>query len=197
MERGALLGRLRATASAAKPGLRVIGLVYTGLGGMLALTLVVSVALVPVGPALQQVAEPARQAVNNLVRPTSDAVTVFFGGAPAIHVDSPTAISSPTVLRGFSEVVSLDVTIEDAPAEPPVADEPIAVAAAPVARQVPSAVAQSPADEAVDEIAELEPIEVSAPHPVATVVVVVPVPTAGMQIASTDPPKALPTPVPT
>ncbi len=61
MQGGAVLDRLRAAASLAKPSLRVVGLTYTGLGGMLALALVVSVAVVPVGPALQQVAEPAHE----------------------------------------------------------------------------------------------------------------------------------------
>src|SRR5258708_2763002 len=80
MQRGTMRSRLVTTANALKPCLRVIALVYTGLGGMLAMALVVSVALVPIGPALQQVAEPARQAVSNFVQPTTDAVTTFFGG---------------------------------------------------------------------------------------------------------------------
>ena len=193
MQRGALLDRLRASSG---PALRVIGLTYTGLGGMIALALIVSVAVVPVAPALQQVAEPARQAVSSLVQPTSDAVTVFFGAAPAVHVEVPAVVSSPTVLSGFSEVVSLDVTIEDAPTEPTTVDEPMPVVPTTVIR-APAAEAQSPAEEAVDEIVGLEPIEVSAPHAVEPIVVVVHVPTAGIQIASADPPKALPTPVPT
>src|SRR6266851_5195939 len=162
MQRGALLSRLRASSG---PALRVVGLTYTGLGGMLALALIVSVGVVPVAPALQQVAEPARQAVSNLVQPTSDAVTVFFGGAPAIHVESSATVSLPPVVTAFSDVVSLDVTIEDAPAEPMAVDEPVAVVATTVTH-APAAEAQSPADEVVDEMVELEPIEVSAPHAV-------------------------------
>jgi hypothetical protein len=194
MERGAVLSRLRAIAKTAVPGLRVIALVYTGLGGMIALALVVSVALIPVGPVLQQVAEPARQAVSSLVQPTSDAVTVFFGGVPAVHVDAP--VSSRTRVSTFSDAVSLDVTIDEASVEPTVPEEPVPVAA-PLARVVSPARAAAPADEAVDETAELEPIEVSAPHAVAPIVVVQPAPTAGMRIASHEAPKALPTAVPT
>src|SRR5260370_922056 len=82
----------------------------------LAQALGLSVAVAPVGPALQRVAEPARQAVTSLVQPTSDAVTVFFGGgAPMVHVEDPTTVSSPSRAAAFSDVVSLDVTIEDAP----------------------------------------------------------------------------------
>lgn len=193
MQRGDLLSRLRASSG---PALRVVGLTYTGLGGMLALALIVTVSVVPVAPALQQVAEPARQAVSNLVQPTSDAVTVFFGGAPAIHVEGPASVSAPTVVAAFSDVVSLDVTIEDAPAEPMPVDDPVSVVPSRVTL-APVAEAQSPAEEAVDETVELEPIEVSRPHAVEPVVVVVPAPTAGLQIASHDPPKPLPTPVPT
>src|SRR5260370_13403453 len=80
---------------------------------MLALALVVSVALVTVGPALQQVAEPARQAMSNLVQPTSDAVTVFFGGAPTMHVEASATVASPTRTSGLSHAVNLDVTIAD------------------------------------------------------------------------------------
>src|SRR5712691_3719448 len=123
MQRGAVLDRLRASSG---PALRVVGLTYTGLGGMIALALIVSVAVVPVAPALQQVAEPARQAVSSLVQPTSDAVTIFFGGAPAVvHVESPMPGGSPTVVTAFSDVVSLDVTIEDIPQVTAV-DEPAA-----------------------------------------------------------------------
>jgi hypothetical protein len=197
MQRGAVLSRVREAAAAVTPSLRVVGLVYTGLGGMIALGLVVSVAVVPVAPALQEVAEPARQAVRSLVQPTSDAVTIFFGGAPAIHIETLGAVGSPTVSTSFSGVVRLDVTIEDSP-EAAAVDEPIAVVVAPVALHVPSAVEQSPEAEVSDEIVGLEPIEVSAPHPVEPVVVVVPVPTAGLQMASQEAPKALPTlPAPT
>ena len=194
MQGGAVLSQLRTIAGLATPPLRVIGLTYTGLGGMLALALVVSVALVPVGPALQQVAEPARQAMSNLVQPTSDAVTVFFGGAPTMHVEASATVASPTRTSGFSDAVNLDVTIADSVEAMP-ADEPMAVVAARSGIRAPLAEAQSPAPEAVDEIVGLEPIDVSAPHPVEPVVVL-PAPTTGLQIASHDPPKALPVPAP-
>src|SRR5712691_5498864 len=151
MQRGAVLDRLRAMASATIPGLRVIGLAYTGLGGMIAVTLIVSVAVVPVAPALQQVTEPARQAVSSLVQPSTDVVTVFFGGAPAIHLEGPATVSSPTVMTAFTDVVSLDVTVEDAPPEPTTLDEPMPVMPITVTR-APAAEAQVPSEEVLVEI---------------------------------------------
>src|SRR6266566_1793538 len=166
MHRGAVLDRLRAAVSSATPSLRVVGLTYTGLGGMLALALIVSVAVVPVGPALQQVAEPARQAVSSFVQPTSDAVTVFFGGgAPAALIEPMAIAASPAVQTGFSVAVTLDVTIDDAPAEPVVVDEPV-TAARTLVTTAPTVETPSSSDEAVDETTGVEPIEVSAPHPV-------------------------------
>src|SRR5438876_7844035 len=106
MHRGGVLDRLRTAASLAKPSLRVVGLTYTGLGGMLALTLVVSVAVVPVGPALQQVAEPAREAVTTLVQPTNDAVAVFLGGGtPAVHGEASAPVASPNRAAASSDAV--------------------------------------------------------------------------------------------
>src|SRR5438876_4922056 len=155
MQRGALLDRLRASSG---PALRVIGLTYTGLGGMLALALIVSVAVVPVGPALQQVAEPARQAVSSFVQPTSDAVTVFFGGgAPATFIEPMAIAASPAVQTGFSVAVTLDVTIDDAAAEPVAVDEPVTVVRTLVTTAHPVETAPPP-DEAVDETTGVEPI---------------------------------------
>jgi hypothetical protein len=175
-----------------KPWVRVIGLAYTGLGGMLALVLVISVALVPVGPALQQVAEPARQVISNVVQPTSDVVTTFLGGGPAAHVDPVASVAWPSGASLFVDSDSPRVEIADAPFEEP---PPVVAASAPRTAVV---VAQSPAPEVDDEIVGLEPIEISAPHAVVPIVVVVPAPTAGLQIASYEAPRALPTlPTPT
>src|SRR5437868_4022456 len=55
---------MRSLMSAAIPTVRLVAMVYTGLGGVAALVLVVSVAAMPNAPVLQQVAEPARQAVQ-------------------------------------------------------------------------------------------------------------------------------------
>jgi hypothetical protein len=193
MQVPSVLSRLGRFAGAFKPWVRVIGLAYTGLGGMLALVLVISVALVPVGPALQQVAEPARQVIGNVVQPTSDVVTTFLGGGPAARIDPVASVVWPSGASLFADSDGPQAEIAEAPFEEP----PPVVAAS--ARRTTVVVAQSPAPEAVDEIVGLEPIEISAPHAVVpVVVVVVPAPTAGLQIASYEAPRALPTlPTPT
>ena len=180
------------------PSLRVIGLAYTGLGGLLALALVVAVALMPVGPVLQQVAEPARQAVATMVQPTSDAVTLFFGGGPVMHLEPIVGSLSPD--RGpaspsFSDAISLDVIIADDSATPvPVAESAPVVSV--MASRAYTAEPESAAPEAADELVEIEPVEISAPYVVQTIVQ--PAPAAVLYIASQDLPKALPTlPLPT
>src|SRR6266581_3504072 len=138
------------------PSLRVIALAYTGLGGMLALTLVVSLALVPVAPALQQVAEPARQAVNDLVQPTADAVTIFFGGGPVVRADPILpGVQPDRAPASFSEPIDPDVPIADELEATPLAEPPIVVATTAV--WAPAARSESPAGEADDEIVGIEP----------------------------------------
>src|SRR6266508_6592237 len=110
------------------PSLRGLALAYTGLAGMLLLMLVGGMVLVPVAP----LAEPARQAVTNVIQPTGDALVGFFGGAPA-----PLA---PRPAPSFSPATTIDVTISDAPLEVPASDadavptpdETVAVTPAPV-----------------------------------------------------------------
>src|ERR671932_2849190 len=68
MHRDVLPG-LKAIVTAAVPSLRVVALTYTGLGGVAALVLVVSVAMMPRQPILQQVTEPARQVVSTFIPP--------------------------------------------------------------------------------------------------------------------------------
>jgi hypothetical protein len=184
--------RLTSVSGALKPCIRVIGLVYTGLAGMLAMVLVVSVALIPVTPALQQIAEPARQAVSNFVQPTSDVVTSMLGGVP-VHVE-PVAQLPSRVQRSFSDAVSLDVTIqgnvEDSPLEQAA---PVVVASPPIVRALPT---QEPTPDPDDVELGLEPDQISAPRPLEAVVVRPAAPV--LQIASEDAPKPLPTlPVPT
>src|SRR3977135_3749449 len=89
--------RLHSLTRAALPAVRLIGLAYTALGGMLALVLVVGVASMPVAPALQQATEPARQAVTNLVQPTGDALVNLFGG-PGVRIVTPRPLSAPATI---------------------------------------------------------------------------------------------------
>src|SRR6188474_852297 len=94
---------LETFVSAARPALRAIGLAYTGLGGMIALVLVMGVAAIPVSPVLEQAAQPARQAVSDFVQPTGDALVQLFGGPPARPV-----VAGP---RRLSAPLLVDVTI--------------------------------------------------------------------------------------
>src|SRR5207253_952499 len=81
------------------PSLRGVALAYTGLGGMLALVVVLAVALTPVAPSIT---EPARQAVTGVVQPAGDALVTLFGGPPP-------ARPAPT----FTSTTTLDVVISD------------------------------------------------------------------------------------
>lgn len=186
------------------PSLRVVGLTYTGLLGILALVAVIGVGLSPVSPALQQVTEPARQAVSEYVQPTSDFVTTIIG-AP-LHV----VITPP-----LSETRSLAVTVavqddrplgeDDAltqelvtPSEPfaetgvqveltpvfgpsPIFSPPIAVTDTSIA------VDETPSDmPAEDE----EPVEVPAEP--APLMIVQPAEPSGLLIAAQETPQSLP-----
>src|SRR5579859_4209859 len=191
MDRASLNSRLRSVSVTLKPTLRIIGLAYTGLGGMLATVLVVSVALVPVSPQLQQATQPARQAVSDLVQPTSDAVTSFFGGipAPVPPLDHPAA---PNSLVALADPINLDVTLDEPVESVPPPEPPLVVAAA---WRAPAAVVETPAPEVVDEIVGVEPIEISSPR---AVVAPAPTPLPMLQIAVAEVPKPLPTlPAPT
>jgi hypothetical protein len=103
--------RLREVAGTAVPSLRFVGLAYTGLGGMLALMLVVAVAAVPLSPALQQAAEPARQAVTSIVGPAAD-VLVGVLVSPALRPQSPPPLPVIPPPSAFSEPFALDVSID-------------------------------------------------------------------------------------
>jgi hypothetical protein len=85
MKRFGLRNHLRAVVSdTALPSLRVIGMAYTGLIGVGAMALVVSVAFLPVAPVLQQATQPARDAVVNLVQPATDVVTSLIVGGGTV-----------------------------------------------------------------------------------------------------------------
>ena len=92
---------------------------------MLAMVLVISVALLPVSPRLQLATQPARQAVSELVQPTSDAVTSFLGGAGAAgptgggappHVEpvtTPPAQGTLLIPPSVAHGPSIEVTIAE------------------------------------------------------------------------------------
>jgi hypothetical protein len=176
----------------ALPSLRIVGLVYTGLGGMLAMLIVVGVAAMPATSALQQVAEPARQAVASLVQPSTEMVTALVSG-PSIRVSAKPATPKPVP---FVATISLDITIdplpgvdvssseESAPPSPP----RLAVASRYAPRPQVISEEQSVEDKQAAE-ATSEPLG----EPEADVVE--PAQTVTIQIASVEEPKALPTPI--
>src|ERR687885_1919707 len=159
---------LRTIASTALPSLRVVALTYTGLGGVAALVLVVSVAVMPRPPILQQVAEPARQMVSTFIPPATD---LFPGTSMQLQAPSPAAAPTavPTAVP-FAATVTLDVTIDDAE---PAVDAPVAEAvvepapalvpvAAPRRVFVPAPVEPAP-DEVVADDQEDEDVVDEAP----------------------------------
>jgi hypothetical protein len=182
---------LPSLATAAMPALRVIGLAYTGLAGMIAMVIVVGVALMPVSPALQQATEPARQAVSNLVQPTGDALVNLFGG-PGVRIATP---------RPLSALATIDVTVvdntplenEEPLAELPAQPAPVAVVNLILPTVEPQPVLEEPTPEDTSGIEdEPAPQAIDAPPPAP--VVVQPAERAVLQIASAEPPRALPVP---
>src|ERR1044071_2525854 len=129
------------------PSLRGVALAYTGLGGMLALVVVLAVALTPVAPSIT---EPARQAVTSIVQPTGDALVTLF--------NPPPARTSPV----FTSSTTLDVTISEEPLPTPEEEAP-QVDVAPTAVALPAPVALAPAPAAPAE--EIAPEEEAAPEP--------------------------------
>src|SRR5437588_10935928 len=93
-----LLHSLKSIVTAALPSLRVVALTYTGLGGVVALVLVVSVAVMPKQPIVQQVTEPARQAVTAFMPPSFE----LFGLSPVQAPTSPAA--APTAAPFMASV---------------------------------------------------------------------------------------------
>ena len=183
----------REVGSAVLASLRVVTLVYTGLGGFAALGLVLAAALMPHSPIIDQVTEPARQAITSLgVQPTGELVPGLISAPPPSLVLVPLATPEP-----FVATISLDITIADE-AEP--IPEPVeATASSPVvAPRVTRHVAQpTPVAEpepAEDETPPTEIIEM--PTPVAQQAIVESTPPE-LHTASVEAPRPLPTPVPT
>ena len=187
----AFVRSVHALIGAVLPSLRIVSLVYTGLGGIMAMVLLVGVAALPATPVLQQVAEPARQAVASLVQPSSDMVTALVSG-PSVRVLVMPVVPTPVP---FVATASLDITINPAPepAEPVVETVEVArpavtrryVAPAPVQVEEPSVEDVQIDDEAPSEPAPDEP----------RADVVKPAEPVTMQIATVEQPKALPTEV--
>jgi hypothetical protein len=165
------------------PSLRVISLVYTGLGGVAAMVLVIAVAIAPSAPIAQQVVEPARQAFSNLTLPSNELVTSFVTVPNGFQVPVMPARSTPAP---FVSATMLDITIN--PIEEPVA----AVVVRPVFPRVaapallPVTVEELPVEE------EQPPEEVSASPSLPEVAQ--PADTPILRIASVEEPKVLPVP---
>src|SRR5579864_1221509 len=98
---------LSGLVSTVLPSLRVVALVYAGLSGIAVLVVVVTAAVAPKAPLVQQVTEPAREAVTTLVQPTTDLVTGIMT-APPPPVPAA-ALSGPPP---FVDTTTLDVVIE-------------------------------------------------------------------------------------
>jgi hypothetical protein len=187
-------------ARAALPFVRVIGLVYTGLIGMVIMVVVFAVGVTPVGPALEQAAEPARQAMSNLVQPPTDAVLAILGGGggPAVQIAQSPPSFGPSPTSGFSVSTS---ALESSAA--PVLDDEQPLEESPLPASAESAyifVAPRQVRQPVLEefVPEDEPMtELNQPAPPKPIVIVQPGEPIVLQIASEAPPKALPTPTPT
>src|SRR5438067_158105 len=110
----AVVGRGQQALHGALPGLRIVGLTYTALAGVLALGVIAGVALLPV-PAVQQATEPARQAVTSLIQPAGDAIGGLIGAPPPV-VELP----RPTPSRTLESEPGLDLSAGE---EPAVAEE--------------------------------------------------------------------------
>ncbi|HLZ30570.1 MAG TPA: hypothetical protein VKV73_24910 [Chloroflexota bacterium] len=158
-----LLARLRAVASTAFPSLRVIGMAYTGLIGVGAAALVVSVAFLPVPPVLQQATQPARDAVANLVQPATDVVTSLIGTLPVpleprfLFTPRPPEVavaSPPTIVETVPEDAAPPIV--NAPRTAAVARAP-GVTLAPVAKADVSRNADAEASAPVAEDVPAEP----------------------------------------
>src|SRR5579859_4260756 len=83
MDRAGLRSRVQSLIGPALASLRVVGLTYAGLGGIVALGLVVAGAVLPVAPVLHQATDPAGALVSGLVQPTTDAVAGFINMGPS------------------------------------------------------------------------------------------------------------------
>jgi hypothetical protein len=189
MQRG--IGELvRSVMRSMLPSLRVVALVYTGLSGVAVLVLVVTASIVPKAPIVQQVTEPARQVVTTFVQPTTDMIGSLIP-APLPSLPEVVPAVAPTALP-FVDTTALDVTIDEPPAPVPVYSAPVR---RPVARLAPSTPVVD--DSAFEDDASEELPEEDAPLAITPEPVVEPAQTPMVQMASAEPPKPLPTVVPT
>lgn len=181
---------VRSAMRSALPSLRVVGLVYTGLSGVAVLVLVVTASVVPKAPIVQQVTEPARQVVTTFVQPTTDMIGSLIP-APLPSLPEVRPAVAPTVLP-FVDTTAVDVTIDEAPA-------PVATYSAPVRRPVARLAPSAPAvdDSALEDDSSEELPEEDAPVAITPEPIVEPAQTPMVQMASAEPPKPLPTVVPT
>ncbi len=179
---------LRGLVSTVMPSLRVVALVYAGLSGIAVLVVVVTAAVTPKTPVLQQVAEPAREAVTTLVQPTTDMVTGIMAAPPP---PAPVMLAAPAPTQPpFVDMATLDVVIDAAPTPEPlmaVPARPRAVYVAPTAPAAQADQALGQDDASSDDVAD-------ADAPADNVVVTVPQDAPSMQEAGAEPPKPLPTP---
>jgi hypothetical protein len=187
MQRG-IRELVRSMVHAVLPSLRVVALVYTGLSGVAVLVLVVTASVVPKAPIVQQVTEPARQVVTTFVQPTTD----MIGSLIPAPVAAPPIVPAPPTADPFVDTTALDVTIDVAPA-------PVAAYSAPVRRPVVRVAPMAPAVDGgavEDDTSEDLPAE-DAPVATTPEPMLEPAQTPMVQMASAEPPKPLPTVVPT
>ncbi|GAC1314366.1 MAG: hypothetical protein NVSMB2_03680 [Chloroflexota bacterium] len=199
---------MTALARSVGPSLRVVGLTYTGLLGILSLVAVIGVGLSPVSPTIQQVTQPARQAVTDFVQPTSDVVITLIGATPLHVVASPPLSETKSVavtVAGQSdasleeEIFTPDepLTLTETAVEPQAAAEPVqavfgpspVVVAGPPQAADAAAIDDLPSDMPSDES---EPQDM-APAEEAPTVIVQPMDTTGLRIATEETPQPLPT----
>jgi hypothetical protein len=178
---------LPGSSSTILPSLRVVALTYTGLAGMAAMILVVTAAVMPRTPILEQVTEPARQVVTTFIQPTTDRVGSLL--------PSPLPVAAPKP-KAFVASTKLDVVIDSPPAVLDVTIAPTEVRREPRTVYVPTPppvkevqeVQDDTADVAEDGEMDIAPVGDSKP-----VEEIVEAPVV-MQMASVAPPQPLATP---
>jgi hypothetical protein len=183
-------GAPRKLLNGALPSLRVVALVYLGVSAAAALVFAITATVAPKAPVVQQVTEPARQAVTTLVQPTGEMIrSVMPAPAPTpadalvTHVVVPGTDSPPPFVGTATLYVSID---EVAP--PPTEVIRVAQTSPPVALEVTSD--EAPSDDQSEDVA---PDEVAP----AEEVIAPPADTQSVQTATVDAPTSLPTPAPT
>lgn len=179
---------LRGLVSTALPSLRVVALVYAGISGIAVLVVVVTAAVTPKAPVLQQVTEPAREAVTTLVQPTTNMVTGIMASPPP---PAPTVATAPEPPL-FVDMTTLDVVIDNpAPTPEPVVVQRPQLRAVYVAPAAPAVTADeaSADDQSVDD-AVAEDVPASSNDQVVSA----PQDAPALQEAAAEAPKALPTP---